>query len=338
MIMAAYHRDRGEDRTTMLVPDTAHGTNPASAVMAGFDVETVPSTGNGLMDVAALEAVLSERVAGAMLTCPDTLGLFHPQTAEIVQHIHDAGALAYCDGANLNALLGKCRPGDIGFDIMHVNLHKTFAAPHGGGGPGAGPLGVGEHLVDYLPVPLVVKRRNGMIELDDDRPASIGPMAPFYGNFAVILKAYAYLLLLGREGLERVSENAVLNANYVLSRLKPYYTYAGPADQPCKHECVLSASPEATEGVSAFDIAKALIDYGFHPPTIYFPLTVEEALMIEPTETESKETLDAFCDAMIAIAKRAETDPQSLHDAPRTTSVSRLDEVRAAKWPDCACV
>jgi len=336
LIIAAYHKDRGNRKKTMLIPDSAHGTNPASAAIAGFKVKTVPSTEDGLLDIDALAALLDDVVAGLMLTCPNTLGLSNPKIREIAERMHAVDGLVYGDGANLNALLGRCRPGDLGFDVVHINLHKTFATPHGGGGPGAGPVGVAEKLIPYLPVSVVSERPDGTYYLEYDRPKSIGYMSPFYGNFGIILRAYTYLLMVGREGLPRISGNAVLNANYVLARLRPHFEYPVKNSQPCKHECVLSAARQAKAGVRALDIAKALIDYGFHPPTIYFPLTVKECLMIEPTETESKETLDAFCDAMIAIARLAEEAPESLRETPRTTPVSRLDEVKAARELDVA--
>jgi len=334
MIIAAYHREKGNKKTTILIPDSAHGTNPASAAIAGFAVKTIPSDEHGVMDLAALEAAMDDDVAGVMLTCPNTLGLFNPHIKDIADRVHAVDGLMYYDGANLNALLGHCRPGDIGFDIVHVNLHKTFATPHGGGGPGSGPVGVVERLVPYLPVSIVREHPDGSFYLDYDQPKSIGYMAPFYGNFSVILRAYAYILMLGGDGLRRVSENAVLNANYILTKLKPYYDAA--SDKACMHECTLSASRQKEHGVNAMDIAKALIDRGFHPPTVYFPLTVDEAIMIEPTETESKETLDTFIDAMIEIAKLVETDPESITRCPTTTPVGRLDQVAAARKPDLA--
>ena len=334
MIMAAYHKDRGNDKEVVLIPDTAHGTNPASAAIAGFAVKTIPSDADGLMDMDALTAAIDERTAGVMLTCPNTLGLFNPRVADICRMIHDVDGLMYYDGANLNALLGRCRPGDLGFDIVHVNLHKTFSTPHGGGGPGAGPVGVCEKLVEFLPTAVIRTRPDGLCYLDYDLPKSIGYIAPFYGNFAVILRAYAYMLMLGREGLEAVSLNAVLNANYIKEKLRPYYDL--PYGQLCKHECVFSATRQAARGVRAMDVAKALIDRGFHPPTVYFPLTVPEAMMIEPTESESKETLDAFIAAMIEIAELAEKAPEAFAEFPTTTPVSRLDEVRAARQPDLA--
>ena len=336
MMMAAYHRDRGNQKTTVLVPDSAHGTNPASAAIAGYTVKAVPSDAEGLMDLKKLAKALDDQVAGVMLTCPNTLGLFNPHVREICDMIHSVDGLAYYDGANLNAIVGKVRPGDLGFDIVHVNLHKTFATPHGGGGPGAGPVGVVDRLVEYLPVSVVVKREDGTYALEYHRPKSIGYVAPFYGNFGVILRAYIYIRMLGAKGLERVAENAVLNANYVQARLRDHYEVPHP--QVCKHECVISASRQAKRGVHALDIAKAIIDAGFHPPTMYFPTIIKEALMIEPTETESQETLDAFIDTMIDIARRAETDPDSVTSCPKTTPIGRLDETKAARDMDIACL
>ncbi|MFH1740261.1 MAG: aminomethyl-transferring glycine dehydrogenase subunit GcvPB [bacterium] len=329
MLIAAYHRARRNKKTKVIIPDSAHGTNPASAAIAGFGVVSVPTGESGIMDMEEFEKALDEEVAAVMLTCPNTLGLFNPNLKTMAALVHEVDGLMYCDGANLNAILGQCRPGDIGFDVVHVNLHKTFGTPHGGGGPGAGPVGVSENLRELLPISLVVKRNDGTYALEYDRPSSIGYVAPFYGNFGIILRAYAYILLLGKEGLIRVSENAVLNANYVMRRLKDYYDL--PYGRTCMHECVFSASRQTKKGVHAMDIAKALIDEGFHPPTVYFPLIVKEALMVEPTETESQETLDAFCDAMIRIAERAESDPEDFKTRPRTTPVSRLDEVAAAR-------
>ena len=337
MIMAAYHRDRGNKKTTVLIPDSGHGTNPASAAIAGYEVVTIPTDENGVMDMKAFEDALSDEVAGIMLTCPNTLGLFNSNIAEICDMVHNVGGLAYYDGANLNAIIGKARPGDFGFDIVHLNLHKTFAAPHGGGGPGAGPVGVTEKLLDYLPVSIVIKRSDGTYALEYDRAKSIGYIAPFYGNFTVILKAYVYILMLGKEGLIRAAENAVLNANYIRVKLGDYYKIA--FDKICMHECVFSACRQLEEnGVSAMDIAKALIDKGFHPPTVYFPGTVKESIMIEPTETESKETLDSFINAMIEIAEQAKTNPESLKDAPVSTPISRPDETAAARDINVACL
>ena len=335
MIMAAYHRSKGNKKTTVLVPDSAHGTNFASAAIAGYRVVLVPSNDKGVMDVNALKKLLNKEVAGLMLTCPNTLGLFNPHIREICDLIHSVDGLAYYDGANLNAIVGKARPGDFGFDIVHLNLHKTFATPHGGGGPGSGPVGVTERLVDFLPVSVVIKRNDGTYALEYDRPKSIGYIAPFYGNFAVILRAYVYILMLGKEGLSKVAENAVLNANYILAKLKKHYKVA--YDHLCKHECVVSPTDEMLKnGVHAIDVAKALIDRGFHPPTVYFPTIVKEAMMIEPTETESKETIDEFINAMIEIAELAGTDPEKLKEAPITTPISRPDETAAAKNPDIA--
>jgi glycine dehydrogenase subunit 2 len=336
MIMAAYHRDRGNDKRTILVPDTAHGTNPASAAIAGFEVETVPSDEHGLMDMDALAEAVNDDVAGVMLTCPNTLGLFNPRVGEICRRIHDVDGLMYYDGANLNALLGRCRPGDIGFDIVHVNLHKTFGTPHGGGGPGSGPVGVAERLVAFLPTAVIRSRPDGSCYLDYEAHKSIGYIAPFYGNFAIILRAYAYMLMLGRDGLEGVSRTAVLNANYIRQKLRDRYEL--PYGQVCKHECVFSASRQAEHGVRAMDIAKALIDRGIHPPTVYFPLTVKEPMMIEPTETESVETLDEFIAVMLEIADLAERDPEAFAEMPVNAPVSRPDEVKAAREPDLACL
>ncbi|MEN8128274.1 MAG: aminomethyl-transferring glycine dehydrogenase subunit GcvPB [Planctomycetota bacterium] len=329
MMMAAYHQDRGNTKTKILVPDSAHGTNPASAAIAGYTVQAVPSDENGLMSIDALKEMLDDEVAGVMLTCPNTLGLFNPHVREICDLIHSVDGLAYYDGANLNAIVGRVRPGDLGFDIVHLNLHKTFATPHGGGGPGAGPVGVVEKLIDYLPISSVIKREDGTLALDYNKPKSIGYIAPFYGNFGIVLRAYVYILMLGREGLERVAENAVLNANYIKEKLKPYYDIEH--GQLCKHECVFSATRQAQNGVHAIDLAKGLLDMGFHPPTMYFPTIVKEALMIEPTECESKETMDAFIDAMIELAKMAEEKPDMLKAAPTTTPVRRLDETKASR-------
>jgi glycine dehydrogenase subunit 2 len=335
MIMSAYHRDRGNRKSIVLAPDSAHGTNPASAAIAGYRVVSVPTNRFGTVDMDAFERLINPEVAGVMMTCPNTLGLFEPQIRQICELVHSVDGLAYYDGANLNAIVGKARPADFGFDIMHINLHKTFATPHGGGGPGAGPVGVREGLQQYLPVSIVVKRDDGTYALEYNRPKSIGYVAPFYGNFGVILKAYAYILMLGREGLVRVAENAVLNANYIRIRLKDHYDMPYPG--LCKHECVLTPTRQMlANDIHAIDIAKALIDRGFHPPTIYFPTIVKEAMMIEPTETEAKETLDRFIEAMIEIADLAITDPQQLKDSPKTTVVCRPDEVLAAKNLDIA--
>ncbi len=335
MIIAAYHKQQGNKKTKILIPDSAHGTNPASAAIAGYRVETVESDETGVMSPDALKRHLDDDVAGLMLTSPNTLGLFNPHISELSDLIHSVDGLMYYDGANLNALMGRCRPGDMGFDICHLNLHKSFSTPHGGGGPGAGPVGVVEKLRPLLPISVVSQQSDGSYHLNYDAPESIGYIAPFYGNFSIILRAYAYILMQGSDGLPRVSENAVLNANYIREKLKGHYDL--PFPQVCKHEVVFSASKQVREnGIHATDIAKALIDRGYHPPTVYFPLIVDEAMMIEPTETESQETLDGFIDAMIEIAELAKTDPESLHAAPITTCVTRLDEVLAARKPNVA--
>ncbi|PJA61144.1 MAG: glycine dehydrogenase (aminomethyl-transferring), partial [bacterium (Candidatus Ratteibacteria) CG_4_9_14_3_um_filter_41_21] len=329
MIVSAYHRKKGNKKTRVIIPDSAHGTNPASAAICGYDITSIPTDKNGVMDIKHFKKELDEEVAAVMLTCPNTLGIFNSKIGEICKMAHSVDALMYYDGANLNAILGKCRPGDIGFDLVHLNLHKTFATPHGGGGPGAGPVGVKEKLRKFLPISRVVKDSKGAYFLDYNEPSSIGYLAPFYGNFGVILKAYIYILTLGKEGLIKVAENAVLNANYLLAKLKNYYHL--PYNRTCMHEFVLSANKQKEKGVRALDIAKRLLDFGFHPPTIYFPLIVEEAMMIEPTETESKETLDKFMEAMIKIAKEAEENPDTVKNAPHNLPISRLDEVKAAR-------
>jgi glycine dehydrogenase subunit 2 len=332
LLMAAYHRERGNKKDTILIPDSAHGTNPASAAIAGFKVVEIPSHEDGTMRLDSVKAAMSESVAGIMMTCPNTHGLFEPAVAEIADLMHASDALLYYDGANLNAIMGIARPGDLGFDVMHYNLHKTFATPHGMGGPGSGPVGVGERLVPYLPGPRVVKNPDGFELVTPEK--SIGRMAAFFGNFMMAVRAYAYMRHLGKDGLRQVAENAVLNANYVFARLKQTYTPA--FDLPFMHECVFTAAPQTKKGVRALDIAKALLDYGFHAPTVYFPLTVKESIMIEPTETESRETLDAFCEAMLEIADMIDKNPAALHESPRTTPVGRLDEVRAARQLNCA--
>jgi glycine dehydrogenase subunit 2 len=340
LIIRAYHLERGEDgRDVVLVPDSAHGTNPASAAMCGYKVVTVPSDDRGNIDVRELDRVVDGTVAGLMLTNPNTLGLFEEHILEVADIVHGAGGLIYCDGANMNALLGIAKPGELGTDVLHLNLHKTFSTPHGGGGPGGGGTAVTEDLSPFLPVPRVASRPTADTSsdeaeyyLDYDGPLSIGPVSGFYGNFGVMVKAYAYLRSLGRDGLREVSENAVLNANYILHGLKGYYDL--PYDRPCLHECVFSGKAQAKLGVHTIDIAKRLIDLGFHPPTVYFPLIVDEALMIEPTETESLETLDSFVAAMRQIAGEARTEPKRVSGAPRTTPVGRLDEVAAARRPD----
>ena len=323
---------RGEPgRRKVLVPDSAHGTNPASARLTGFQVVELKSDSRGLLSPEALRPHLDGSLAGIMLTNPNTLGLFERDIGLIARMIHEAGGLLYYDGANLNAIVGRVRPGDMGFDVVHLNLHKTFSTPHGGGGPGAGPVLAGETLVPYLPVPDIVRRDDGY-HLDYDRPRTIGRLSGFYGNVGVLVRAYAYILSMGREGLAQVAERAVLNANYLKERLKSMYPLA--YDTLCKHEFVLSARAlKERFGVSALDISKRLLDFGLHPPTVYFPLIVPEALMVEPTETESRESLDAFVAAMTEIRREMEQDPQRLHQAPTRTPVGRIDEVLAAKRP-----
>jgi len=331
MIIKAYHESRGDfKRNKILVPDSAHGTNPASAAAAGFEVVNIRSNDKGMVDMDELARQLGDETAGLMLTNPNTLGLFDINIKAIADKVHAAGGLLYYDGANFNAILGVARPADMGFDVVHLNLHKTFGTPHGGGGPGSGPVGVCESLEKFLPVPVVTKTANGYA-LDDNRPQSIGRVKSFCGNFGVAVRAYAYILSMGADGLKEAAQNAVLNANYVQARLKEKYEL--PYDSLCMHETVLSGRRQAAFGVSSLDIAKRLIDYGYHPPTMYFPLIVKEALMIEPTETESKETLDAFIDAMLRIADEAEQTPELLKTAPNTTALSRMDETRAVRQP-----
>ncbi len=331
-LIRAYHMDRGDtNRKKVIVPDSAHGTNPASAALCGFDVVNVPSDADGYIDVAALQSVMDETVAALMLTNPNTLGKFEKSILRISDIVHGKGGLLYYDGANMNAIIGTAKPGDMGFDVVHWNLHKTLSTPHGGGGPGSGPVGCKSFLEKYLPVP-VIEEENGLCRLTEDRPKSIGRVKAFYGNFLVTVKAMCYLLALGAQGIRHVSEHAVLNANYMLQALQKYSSLAYAS--PCMHEFVmdLSALRQRT-GVSALDIAKALIDKGIHPPTMYFPLIVHEALMIEPTETESIETLDEAIRMIEDVIVQAETDPESLHQAPVTTSVGRPDEVAAARKP-----
>ena len=331
LMIRAYHESRGEKRTKVLIPDSAHGTNPASTALAGYEVIEVKSDAEGQVDLTDLERHLGPDVAAFMITVPNTLGNFEPRVMEIAERCHAHGVQVYMDGANLNAILGITRPGDLGFDVCHFNLHKTFTTPHGGGGPGAGPVGIKAHLEPFLPAPVVSKRDDGYV-LDWKRPQSIGKLQAFWGNFGMHVRAYTYIRTMGGDGLRAVSENAVLNANYVMKRLEGHYDVAAPG--PCMHECVLSARRQKKLGVSAMDVAKRLLDLGFYAPSTYFPLIVEEALMIEPTETESKETLDAFCEAMIRIARETETGPQGIHDAPVTTPVRRLDQTKAAREPN----
>lgn len=332
MMIKKYFEKKGEKRDYILIPDAAHGTNPASSALSGFEIVTVHSNGDGGVDIDHLRSLMTKDVAALMLTNPNTLGLFERNIEEVSRIVHEKGGLIFGDGANANAFVGVTRPGDLGFDVIQLNLHKTFSTPHGGGGPGSGPVGVGVELVNFLPVPRIVKTEGGYRWMENF-PDSIGRVRAFYGNFSVIVKAYAYIRSLGAKNLKHATEMAVLNANYIKERLKPYFDL--PYDRICMHESVLSGKRQVAEsGVHTSDIAKRLIDFGYHPPTIYFPLIVPEAMMIEPTETESKETLDTFCEAMIMIAKEAKEDPQKVKDAPLTTEVSRMNEVLAARTPD----
>jgi glycine dehydrogenase subunit 2 len=332
MMIAAYHASRGDERRRkVLIPDSAHGTNPATASFCGFEPVEIPSNSRGTTDIEALRAEADENTAALMLTNPNTLGLFEDQMAEIAEIMHGCGAQIYCDGANLNAILGKTRPGDIGIDVFHINLHKTFTTPHGGGGPGGGPVGVQEHLVPFLPRPTVEVADTGEAYLEWDRPESIGKVQGFYGNFGIMVRAYTYIRALGAVGLRQVAEDAVLNANYVQARLKEHYHL--PQDRFCMHEVIFSDKRQKQHEVTAMDVCKRLMDYGYHPPTVYFPLVVPGALMVEPTESVSREDLDAFVEAMISIAHEAESDPERVRSAPHSTFVSRLDEARAARKP-----
>jgi glycine dehydrogenase subunit 2 len=335
LIIRAYHADRGDlKRTKMLVPDSAHGTNPASSAMVGMEMVELPSDDRGNVDLDALESECDDTLAGLMITNPNTLGLFDENIEEVTRLVHEAGGLVYGDGANLNALLGICRPAEVGIDVMHFNLHKTFSTPHGGGGPGSGPVGVVERLIDFLPAPVVAKTAEG----DQENPPfyefvtpekTIGRVKSFHGHFGMVVRAFTYMLRLGKNGLRDAATYAVLNANYIKSQIE--HVYKVPYDRLCMHEFVVDASWEDAPGIRALDISKRLIDFGFHPPTNYFPLIVHEALMIEPTETETKETLDAFSQAMLQIAEEAKNDPDKLHEAPTKTPFGRLDEVKAAR-------
>jgi len=332
MVIKKFFEKKGERRSHILIPDAAHGTNPASGALCGYRTVTVRSNREGGVDIDHLRELMTDDTAGLMLTNPNTLGLFERNIEQVAEIVHAKDGFLYCDGANANAFMGKARPGDLGFDVIQLNLHKTFSTPHGCGGPGSGPVGVGEKLVSHLPIPRVVKRED-IYDWDYNCPDSIGRVRAFYGNFNVMVKAYTYIRSLGPDGLKRASEIAVLNANYVKEKLKPYYDLA--YDRVCMHECVFSGRRQVKEsGVHTSDIAKRLLDYGYHPPTIYFPMIVPEAIMIEPNETESKETLDAFCDTMIAIAHEAKGNPDLVRSAPLTTPVRRLDDVKAAREPD----
>ncbi|MCC7213082.1 MAG: aminomethyl-transferring glycine dehydrogenase subunit GcvPB [Candidatus Brocadia sp.] len=348
MIIRAYLDKQGEKRHKIIIPDSAHGTNPASAALCGYEVESIRSNPAGLIDVNKLKTAFDRNTAALMITNPNTLGLFEKDILEICKIAHDAGGLVYCDGANMNALLGITRPGDMGIDILHLNLHKTFSTPHGGGGPGAGPIGVTEKLKPFLPVPRIETGRKSTTEgvrqdtsvtgqgqkyyfLNYQHPDSIGRVRAFYGHIGIMIRTYTYLLSLGKEGVCKVGKFSILNANYLRHKLIKYYDI--PYGKTCMHEFVISAKKQRQQGASALDIAKRLLDYGFHAPTIYFPLIVEEALMIEPTETESLETLDAFADAMVQIATDIEQKPESVRNAPQTTPVGRPDEVKAAREP-----
>ena len=332
LIVGAYHRSKKEThKKKVLIPDSAHGTNPASAALCGYDVVQVRTDAKGHVDLADLKSKLDENVACFMMTNPNTLGLFEEDILSIAEAVHKVDALVYYDGANMNALLGICRPGDMGFDIVHLNLHKTFAVPHGSGGPGSGPVGVKKHLAPFLPTPRIVKLA-GHYVFEHDRPLSIGRLRTFYGNFGAIIRSYAYIRALGAEGLKAVAENAILNANYLRVKLREFYDI--PYDGPCMHEFVMAATRQKKKGVRALDIAKRLLDYGAHAPTVYFPLVIEEAMMIEPTETESKETLDDFIKILKKIEEEIQETPEKVLEAPLNTPVSRIDEVRAARYPD----
>ena len=332
MIIRQYHMARGDEkRTRVIVPDSAHGTNPASAAVCGLEIVQVKSKENGLVDVEDLKPLLDDTIAGIMMTNPNTLGLFEKDIKEIAALVHECGGLLYYDGANMNPLVGMVRPGDMGFDVLHLNLHKTFSTPHGGGGPGAGPVGVAAHLVPYLPVPKVVRGENGLLHVVDANGDACGRVSGFMGNFGVLLRAFTYILMLGKENVKMVGPLSVLGANYIKESLKDCFEL--PIDSVCKHEFVFDGLKDKSTGVATLDLAKRLLDYGFHAPTIYFPLLFHQAIMIEPTETESKETLDDFIEVMRHIAAEALSDPDSLKTAPHTTPVRRLDETTAARQP-----
>ena len=330
MMIRACLTERGNSRRKIIVPDTAHGTNPASSNLCGYEVVQISSNEHGVIDTAMVESAMDQDVAAVMITNPNTLGLFETHIEAIAEVVHSRGGMVYLDGANLNALMGIAKPGHMGVDVLHMNLHKTFSTPHGGGGPGAGPVAVRSHLADYLPVPRIVKAGD-RFELNEDFEKSIGRVRSFFGNFGVLVRAYAYVLALGGDGLEDVSRMALLNANYIRKKLEKTYQLA--YNEPCMHECIFTDRVQQRNGVSTLDIAKRLLDYGYHPPTIYFPLVVSGAFMIEPTETETIETLDGFIEAMVAIAQEAKNDPALVKSAPHTTPVKRLDEARAARKP-----
>jgi glycine dehydrogenase subunit 2 len=332
MMIKAYHESKGEKRHKVIIPDSAHGTNPASSTLCGYKVVELKSNGRGLLDPEAVEKAMDKDVAAFMITNPNTLGLFEVNILEITEIVHRNGGLVYCDGANLNAIMGIARPGDMGVDVLHFNLHKTFSTPHGGGGPGAGPVGIKKELIPFMPVPVIEKNNVGQYKLNYNFPYSIGRVKAFYGNFSILVRAYTYIRTMGADGLRKASETAVLNANYIMSQLKDYYHI--PYDRQCMHECVFSDKTQNKYGITTLDIAKALIDYGFHPPTIYFPLIVKGAIMIEPTETESKDTMDKFIDAMKDIAVRAKKDPDSIKKSPLKPKITRLNETKAAREPD----
>ncbi|MFC1513441.1 aminomethyl-transferring glycine dehydrogenase subunit GcvPB [candidate division KSB1 bacterium] len=331
MLMLKYHEKKGNDKKVILIPDSAHGTNPSSVIIAGYKTVEVKSNEKGTIDLEDFKSKLDDDVAGMMVTNPNTLGIFENDLAEIAELLHEKDALLYMDGANLNALLGIIKPGDLGVDVLHINLHKTFSTPHGGGGPGSGPVAVSDKLVDFLPVP-VIKRSGDTFTFDYNKPDSIGKIHGYFGNFGIVVRALTYMSMLGKRGMKRVSENAVLNANYLLSLVRDDFEL--PFKSPVMHEFVLSGSRQKEKGVRTLDIAKRLLDFGFHAPTTYFPLIVKEALMVEPTETETKETLDCFASALKQIVKETEENPDLLHEAPVSTPVSRLDEVKASKEVD----
>jgi glycine dehydrogenase subunit 2 len=331
LIIRAWHHKQGHPRNKVIIPDTAHGTNPASSTLAGFQAVVARSGKRGYLEAAEIKRLVGDDVAALMVTNPSTLGIFEPEICEIADVLHERGAMLYIDGANFNALLGVAKFGDMGADVVHFNLHKTFSTPHGGGGPGAGPIGVKKHLEPFLPVPRIVKGSDGGWRLDSERPDSIGKLRSFYGNFAMLVRAYAYILALGADGLEQISRRAILGANYIRARLREHFPNA--TDEPVMHECVLTHDLEKEKGVSTLDIAKRLLDFGIHPPTIYFPLVVHGAIMVEPTETETKQTMDEFVAAMEQIYNEAQTDPELLKEAPHGLAHSRIDEVQAARHP-----